>query len=253
MDRRLFLAAAPRCAPLWLAAPLADARAWRNRAGRWRSSRLGRATIRALASAPSASPPHIEDSDRRAVGKVSYFAAGERVGAFDAFDAAASGDVQAYIGAEGYWRGKHPGFAFFPDRAAGADLHGNGGLGRSHGRSGVVGRSWRAGSGSRGCSAAAPASPWAAGSTPRSPSAADLQGLRFRVPGLASDVFSRLGVSPVSLPGRTDLREPRFRRDRRGGMGRPLGGLCAEAARGGALLLLLPRPARAGRNGVDGR
>ena len=44
---------------------------------------------------------------------VQYFAAGERVGAFDVFDAVASGNAQAYISAEYYWKGKHPGFGFF--------------------------------------------------------------------------------------------------------------------------------------------
>ncbi|MFC3117416.1 twin-arginine translocation signal domain-containing protein [Jhaorihella thermophila] len=42
-----------------------------------------------------------------------YFAAGERVGAFDSFDEVASGNSQAYIAADYYWVGKHPGFAYF--------------------------------------------------------------------------------------------------------------------------------------------
>lgn len=42
-----------------------------------------------------------------------YFAAGERVGAFDVFDEVASGNSQAYIGADYYWVGKHPSFAYF--------------------------------------------------------------------------------------------------------------------------------------------
>ena len=42
-----------------------------------------------------------------------YFAAGERVGAFDAFDEVASSNSQAYIGADYYWTGKHPGYAYF--------------------------------------------------------------------------------------------------------------------------------------------
>ncbi|NBP73933.1 MAG: hypothetical protein EBU57_12445, partial [Alphaproteobacteria bacterium] len=44
---------------------------------------------------------------------VEYFAAGERVGAFDVFDEVASGNSQAYIGAEYYWGGKHAGFNYF--------------------------------------------------------------------------------------------------------------------------------------------
>ncbi|MEQ9125960.1 MAG: twin-arginine translocation signal domain-containing protein, partial [Alphaproteobacteria bacterium] len=42
-----------------------------------------------------------------------YFAAGERVGAFDVFDEVASGNSQAYIGADYYWVGKHPGWAYY--------------------------------------------------------------------------------------------------------------------------------------------
>ena len=44
---------------------------------------------------------------------VQYFAAGERVGAFDSFDEVASGNAQAYIGADYYWKGKHPAWAYF--------------------------------------------------------------------------------------------------------------------------------------------
>ena len=42
-----------------------------------------------------------------------YFAAGEKVGAFDVFDEVASGNSTAYIAADYYWVGKHPGFAYF--------------------------------------------------------------------------------------------------------------------------------------------
>ncbi len=42
-----------------------------------------------------------------------YFAAGERVGAFDSFDEVSSGNANAYIGADYYWTGKHPGFCVF--------------------------------------------------------------------------------------------------------------------------------------------
>jgi len=44
--------------------------------------------------------------------KVNYFAAGERVKAFDSFDEVASGNAQIYHGAEYYWKGKHPAFAY---------------------------------------------------------------------------------------------------------------------------------------------
>ena len=45
--------------------------------------------------------------------KTQYFAAGERVGAFDSFDEVAGGNAQAYIAADYYWKGKHPGWAYF--------------------------------------------------------------------------------------------------------------------------------------------
>ena len=44
---------------------------------------------------------------------VEYFAAGERVGAFDSFDEVASGNAQIYHAADYYWKGKHPGWAYY--------------------------------------------------------------------------------------------------------------------------------------------
>ncbi|NQU57646.1 MAG: twin-arginine translocation signal domain-containing protein, partial [Rhodospirillales bacterium] len=44
---------------------------------------------------------------------VQYFAAKERVGAFDSFDEVASGNAQAYHAADYYWKGKHLGWAYF--------------------------------------------------------------------------------------------------------------------------------------------
>ncbi len=44
---------------------------------------------------------------------IKYFSAGERVKAFDSFDEVASGNAQMYHGAEYYWKGKHPAFAYF--------------------------------------------------------------------------------------------------------------------------------------------
>ena len=44
---------------------------------------------------------------------VTYYAAGEKVGAFAAFDEVASGKAQFYHAADYYWKGKHPGWAAF--------------------------------------------------------------------------------------------------------------------------------------------
>ena len=45
--------------------------------------------------------------------QVTYYAAGERVGAFDLFDEVTSGNAQAYHAADYYWKGKHPGWAYY--------------------------------------------------------------------------------------------------------------------------------------------
>ena len=195
MDRRQFLTSAS------LAAPLSAALA---------SPALGqsRREMVILSSWPRDYPGLGLSAQRLAVEieqqtggrlKVSYFAAGERVGAFDVFDAVAAGDAQAYIGAEGYWRGKHPGFPFFQtvpmgltctEMVAWADHLGGQALwDELAGEFGVKGLFC----GGTGVSMGG----WF---NKEINSAADLQGLRFRVPGLASDVFSRLGASPVSLP-----------------------------------------------------
>ncbi len=129
-----------------------------------------------------------------------YFAAGERVGAFDVFDEVASGNAQAYISAEYYWKGKHPGFAFFTSvpfgltyAEMGSWIHFLGGQ-----------QLWDEISGGFGLKALA------CGNTGCQPggwfnkeinSADDLKGLKMRIPGLGGDVMAKLGASPVSLPG----------------------------------------------------
>ena len=132
--------------------------------------------------------------------KTEYFAAGERVGAFDVFDEVASGNSQAYIAADYYWTGKHPGFAYFtavpfgmttPEWNAWIKFAGGQEL-------------WDELSGEFGLKAltcgatGAQAGGWF---NKEIESADDLQGLKMRIPGLGGNVMSKLGVSTVSLPG----------------------------------------------------
>ena len=131
---------------------------------------------------------------------VKYFAAGERVGAFDAFDEVASGNAQIYHGAEYYWKGKHPGFAYFTAVPFGltyteinAWIRFGGGqelwdeLGAEFGVKGLM-------CGNTGVQMGG----WF---RKEIESADDFKGLKMRMPGLGGDVLAKLGASPVSLPG----------------------------------------------------
>lgn len=131
---------------------------------------------------------------------VTYFAAGEKVGAFDSFDEVASGNSQAYIAADYYWKGKHPGWAYFTavpfgftytemdawiKYAGGQALwdevaDGFGLKCFACGNTGVQMGGWF---------------------NKEIESADDLKGLKMRIPGLGGDVMAKLGASPVSLPG----------------------------------------------------
>ncbi len=129
-----------------------------------------------------------------------YFAAGERVGAFDVFDEVASGNSQAYIGADYYWVGKHPSFAYFTSVPFGmttpewnAWLKFGGGMDLWDELSGSFGLK-AIPCGSTGTQAGG----WF-NKEINSPD--DLKGLKMRIPGLGGTVLSKLGASTVSLPG----------------------------------------------------
>lgn len=132
--------------------------------------------------------------------QVEYFAAGERVGAFDSFDEVASGNAQIYHAADYYWKGKHPGWAYFTAVPFGLtytemnawirfgggqelwdELAGESGLKNLMcGNTGVQMGGWF---------------------RKEMNSADDFKGLKMRIPGLGGDVLAKLGASPVSLPG----------------------------------------------------
>ncbi len=131
---------------------------------------------------------------------VEYFAAGERVGAFDSFDEVASGNAQIYHAADYYWKGKHPGWAYFTAVPFGLtytemnawirfgggqelwdELAGEYGLKNLMcGNTGVQMGGWF---------------------RKEMNVADDFNGLKMRIPGLGGDVLAKLGASPVSLPG----------------------------------------------------
>ena len=127
-------------------------------------------------------------------------AAGELVGAFESFDATASGQADMYHGADYYWVGQHPAWAFFtavpfgmtaPEimtwyyGADGQALHQE--LGDVFGiRAFLAGQTGAQGGG------------WFRNQIT---GAGDLQGLKFRMPGLGGQALSKLGVSVQNIPG----------------------------------------------------
>ena len=129
-----------------------------------------------------------------------YFAAGERVGAFDSFDEVASGNSNAYIAADYYWVGRHPGFAYFttvpfgmtsPEANAWIKFKGGQEL-------------WDKMSGEFGLKAlpcGGTGTQMGGWFNKEIESADDLKGLKMRIPGLGGTVMTKLGVSTVSLPG----------------------------------------------------
>jgi len=132
--------------------------------------------------------------------QVQYFAAGERVGAFDAFDEVASGNAQAYHAADYYWKGKHPGWAYFTsvpfgltENEMGAWINFMGGQELWDELAGEFGLK---------CLPAGNTGVQMGGWFNKEiNSAEDIKGLKMRIPGLGGDVMAKLGASPVSLPG----------------------------------------------------
>ncbi|MEM6619159.1 MAG: ABC transporter substrate-binding protein, partial [Pseudomonadota bacterium] len=131
---------------------------------------------------------------------VEYFAAGERVGAFDVFDEVASGNSNAYIAADYYWVGKHPAFAYYTSVPFGmTTVEWNAWIKFGGGQA-----LWDELSGEFGLKAiACGATGTQAGGwfNKEIESADDLKGLKMRIPGLGGDVMAKLGATPVSLPG----------------------------------------------------
>ncbi len=132
--------------------------------------------------------------------QVSYYAANERVGAFDSFDEVASGNAQGYHAADYYWKGRHPGWAYFTAVPFGMTFHEINAWIRYGGGQEL----WDELAGGFGLkcimtgSTGAQAGGWF-NKEINSPD--DFNGLKMRMPGLGGDVIGKLGASPVTVPG----------------------------------------------------
>ena len=132
--------------------------------------------------------------------KTTYFAAGERVGAFDSFDEVSSGNAQAYIAADYYWKGKHPGWAYFTSVPFGmTTIEWNAWIKYAGGQ--ALWDELADGFGLKCIPCGATGTQMGGWFNKEIESAEDLKGLKMRIPGLGGDVLSKLGVSTVSLPG----------------------------------------------------
>lgn len=126
--------------------------------------------------------------------------AGELVGALEVFDAVSAGQADMYHGADYYFMGQHPAYAYFTTvpfgmtaletaiwyyQDGGMELHDE--LGQIFGL-----KSFLAGN------TGAQAGGWF---NKEINSVADFQGLRFRMPGLGGQALSKLGASVQNIPG----------------------------------------------------
>ncbi|WP_306253532.1 TRAP transporter substrate-binding protein [Parvularcula sp. IMCC14364] len=132
--------------------------------------------------------------------RVTLYAAGELVGAFDSFDAVSGGSADLYHGAEYYWTSRSRAYAFFTSVPFGMTI------------SEIMG--WiEYGGGQQLWDELAGAyniKPFGAGNTGHQMggwfkneinSLEDLRGLKIRMPGIGGEVMRRTGATAVSLPG----------------------------------------------------
>ncbi len=132
--------------------------------------------------------------------KTEYFASGEKVGAFDVFDEVAAGNSQAYIAADYYWIGKHPGFAYFTSVPFGMTTpEWNAWVKFAGGQ--ALWDELSAGFNLKAITCGGTGAQCGGWFNKEINSPEDLQGLKMRIPGLGGTVLSKLGVSTVSLPG----------------------------------------------------
>lgn len=127
-------------------------------------------------------------------------AAGELVGAFEVFDAVTAGQADMYHGADYYWVGQHPSYAFFTGVPFGATAletaawyYQNGGMELHDELNEIFGlKGFLAGN------TGAQAGGWFS-SEINGPE--DFNGLKFRMPGLGGLALGKLGASVQNLPG----------------------------------------------------
>ena len=132
--------------------------------------------------------------------EIKIFAAGELVGAFEAFDAVSTGTADMYNGAEYYWQGKSPAFNFFTtipfgmiatEQNAWIDFGGGQELWNELSAKFNIRAFQSANTGIQ-------MGGWY---NREINTIEDFRGLKIRMPGLGGEVLRRIGAVAVSLPG----------------------------------------------------
>lgn len=131
---------------------------------------------------------------------IKIYAAGELVGAFDAFDAVSTGTADLYNGAEYYWQGKSPAFNFFcavPFGMTAAEINAwiNFGGGQELWDELSAKFNIRA---FQSANTGVQMGGWFRNEIN---TLDDFKGLKIRMPGLGGEVMRRLGAAAVSMPG----------------------------------------------------
>ncbi len=131
---------------------------------------------------------------------IEVHAAGELVPAFEAFDAVSSGAADAYHGADYYWQGKSPAYAFFTSIPFGLSTLEN----MAWIMTGGGQELWDelgAGFNIKPLPATNTGTQMGGWFNREINSIDDLTGLKMRIPGIGGEVLRRLGVAAVNLPG----------------------------------------------------
>ncbi|MBI1239310.1 MAG: ABC transporter substrate-binding protein [Alphaproteobacteria bacterium] len=197
MDRRRFLGTATGAAVAGTAALAAPAIAQNKRELRlvttWPKNFPG------LGVAPERLAKRVAEATDGAL-TIKVYAAGELVGAFEAFDAVASGAADMYHGAEYYWQGKSQAFSFFTAVPFGLTAYEHNGW-IYHGGGQELWDELSAKFGVKAIPCANTGVQLGGWFRREINTLEDLKGLKMRMPGLGGEVFRRLGVNIQALPG----------------------------------------------------
>ena len=132
--------------------------------------------------------------------KTEYFAAGEKVGAFDSFDEVAAVNSDAYIAAEYYWGGKHPAYNYFTSVPFGMTTpEWNAWIKFAGGQE--LWDELAAGFNLKALSCGGTGAQCGGWFNKEINSADDFKGLKMRMPGLGGQMITKLGASVVGMPG----------------------------------------------------